>query len=91
MMDKSYRQKNPDCNSKRYINSGSVSEIQASITFMKNNKEEITTEEQDIDKLGKFCSERKACRKIWLAALCLSGIPMCITAWYICSNYSSKG
>ena len=48
MMDKSYWQKNPDCNSKRYINSRSVSKIQASITFMKNNKEEITTEEQEI-------------------------------------------
>ena len=34
---------------------------------MKNNK--ITAEEQDTDK---HCSERKACRRKWLATLCLS-------------------
>ena len=49
---------------------------------MKNNK--VTAEEQDIDK---HCSERKACRRKWLATLCLSssrhkcplrGNPSCI-------------
>ena len=37
---------------------------------MKNNK--ITAEEQDTDKLGKLCSERKACRRKWLATLYIS-------------------
>ena len=34
---------------------------------MKNNK--VTAEEQDTDK---DCSERKTCRRKWLATLCLS-------------------
>ena len=34
-------------------------------------------EEQDIDKLGKLCSERKVCRQKRLATLCLSGRQMC--------------
>ena len=34
---------------------------------MKNNKEETTAKEQDIEKLGTFFSERKACRLKWLA------------------------
>ena len=37
---------------------------------MKNNKMK--------DKLGKLCSERKACRQKWLATLCLSGKQMCM-------------
>ena len=48
---------------------------------MKNKK--ITAEEQDMGKLGKLCSERKACRQKWLATLCLSGRRICIT-WYLC-------
>ena len=44
---------------------------------MKNDK--LTTEEQDIDKLGRLCSERKACGQKWLATLCLLGRRMCIT------------
>ena len=50
---------------------------------MKNNK--LTTEEQDIDKLGKLCSERKACRPKWLTTLCQTGRRMYIT-WYLCSS-----
>ena len=42
---------------------------------MKSNR--ITAEEQDKDKLGKLCSERKACRQKWLATLCLSGRRKC--------------
>ena len=47
---------------------------------MENNK--VTAEEeqqQDIEKLGKLCSEseKKACRQKWLATLCLSGRRMC--------------
>ena len=52
---------------------------------MKNNKEETTAEEQDIEKLGTFFSERKACRLKWLATLCLSGRRICIT-WYLFSS-----
>ena len=65
----------------------SQNEVRASrYLTLKNNK--ITVEEeqqQDIDKLGKLCSERKACRQKWLTTLCLSGRRMCIT-WYLCSS-----
>ena len=37
---------------------------------MKNNK--LTAEEDDINRLGKLCSERKTDRQNWLAKLCLS-------------------
>ena len=47
----------------------------AAPTFMKSNRRE----EQDKDKLGKLCSERKACRQKWLTTLCLSGRRMCNT------------
>ena len=47
----------------------------AAPTLMKGNR--ITAEEQDKDKLGKLCSERKACRQKWLATY-LSGRQMCI-------------
>ena len=52
---------------------------------LKNNKITVEEEQQDIDKLGKLCSERKACRQKWLTTLCLSGRWMCIT-WYLCSS-----
>ena len=55
----------------------------AASTLMKSNR--ITAEEQDKDKLGKLCSERKACRQKWLATLCLSGRLMYIT-WCLCSR-----
>ena len=32
-----------------------------------NNCSKVRAEEQDIDKLGKVCSERKTCRQKWLA------------------------
>ena len=64
----------------------SRNEVRASrYLTLKNNKITVEEEQQDIDKLGKLCSERKACRQKWLAALCLSGRRMCI-AWYLCSS-----
>ena len=63
----------------------SQNEVRASrYLTLKNNKITVEEEQQDIDKLGKLCSERKACRPKWLTALCLSGRRMCIT-WYLCS------
>ena len=50
---------------------------------MKNNKITVEEEQQDIDKLEKLCSERKACRQKWLTTLCLSDRQMCIIG-YIC-------
>ena len=44
---------------------------------MKSN--EIRPEEQNVDKIRKCCSERKAFRRKWLTTLCLSGRRMCIT------------
>ena len=40
----------------------------------KKKKKKITAEEQDTvpDKPGKFCSEKKASKRKWLATLCLS-------------------
>ena len=55
----------------------------AAPNLMKSNRR--IAEEQDKDKLGKLCSERKACRQKWLTTLCLSGRRMCIT-WYLCSS-----
>ena len=49
----------------------------AAPTLMKSNR--ITAEEQDKEKIGKLCSERKTCRQKWLATLCLSGRGMWIT------------
>ena len=37
---------------------------------MKDNK--ITAEEQDTNKTGKLCPERKACGRKWLATFCIS-------------------
>ena len=65
----------------------SRNEVRASrYLTLKNNKITVEEEQQDIDKLGKLCSERKACRQKWLTTLCLSGIQMCIT-WYLCSSH----
>ena len=50
---------------------------------LKNNKITVEEEQQDIDKLEKLCSERKACRQKWLTTLCLSDRQMCIIG-YIC-------
>ena len=64
----------------------SRNEVRASrYLTLKNNKITVEEEQQDIDKLGKLCSERKACRQKWLTTLCLSGRRMCIT-WYLCSS-----
>ena len=64
----------------------SQNEVRASrYLTLKNNKITVEEEQQDIDKLGKLCSERKACRQKWLTTLCLSGRRMCIT-WYSCSS-----
>ena len=64
----------------------SQNEVRASrYLTLKNNKITVEEEQQDIDKLGKLCSERKACRQKWLTTLCLSGRRMCIT-WYLCSS-----
>ena len=64
----------------------SRNEVRASrYLTLKNNKITVEEEQQDIDKLGKLCSERKACRQKWLTTLCLSGRRMCIT-WYLCSG-----
>ena len=52
---------------------------------LKNNKITVEEEQQDIDKLGTLCSERKACSQKWLTTLCLSDRRMCIT-WYLCSS-----
>ena len=37
-----------------------------------NESNKIKAEEQDTEKLGKLCSEKKACGQ-WLATSCLSG------------------
>ena len=64
----------------------SQNEVRASrYLTLKNNKITVEEEQQDIDKLGKLCSERKACRQKWLTTLCLSDRRMCIT-WYLCSS-----
>ena len=61
----------------------SQNEVRASRHLtLKNNRITVEKEQQDIDRLGKLCSERKACRQNWLATLCLSGRRMCIT-WYL--------
>ena len=64
----------------------SRNEVRASrYLTLKNNKITVEEEQQDIDKLGKLCSARKACRQKWLTTLYLSGRRMCIT-WYVCSS-----
>ena len=84
IMDKTYWQKktlNVTLN-----DTSSRNEVRASrYLTLKNNKITVEEEQQDIDKLGKLCSERKACRQKWLTTLCLSGRRMCIT-WYLCSS-----
>ena len=73
----------PECNSKWYQYIAVKFELAATtlwLMFIKNK----TAEEEDIDKLGKLCSERKAYEKKWLT-LCLSSRRMCITC--ICTTY----
>ena len=65
MMDKTYW---------RYQHTRVNFELPAPNLMKKSNR--ITAEEQDKDKLGKLCSERKACRQKWLATY-LSGRRMC--------------
>ena len=60
-------------------------ELAARYLTLKNNKITVEEEQQDIGKLGKLFSERKACRQKWLTKLCLSGRRMSIT-WYLCSS-----
>ena len=58
----------------------SLNEVRASrYLTLKNNKITKSEEQQDIDKLGKLYSDRKAYRRKWLTTLCLSGRRMCIT------------
>ena len=53
IMDKTYWQEKP----------WSQNEVRVSrYLTLKNNKITVEEEQQDIDKLGKLCSERKACR-----------------------------
>ena len=85
IMDKTYWQEKPWAHlTLNDISSQNEVRVSRYLT-LKNNK--ITVEEeqqQDINKLRKLCSERKACRQKWLT-LCLSGRWMCIT-WYLCSS-----
>ena len=50
-------------------------ELAAILYLMMKKKigNELQPEEQDTNKLGKFCSERKVCGRKCLATLCLSG------------------
>ena len=85
IMDKTYWQEKPWAHlTLNDISSQNEVRVSRYLT-LKNNKITVEEEQQDIDKLGKLCSERKACRQKWLTTLCLSGRRMCIT-WYLCSS-----
>ena len=85
IMDKTYWQEKPWAHlTLNDISSQNEVRVSRYLT-LKNNKITVEEEQQDIDKLGKLCSERKACRPKWLTTLCLSGRRMCIT-WYLCSS-----
>ena len=85
IMDKTYWQEKPWAHlTLNDISSQNEVRVSRYLT-LKNNKITVEEEQQDIDKLGKLCSERKACRQKWLTTLCLSDRRMCIT-WYLCSS-----
>ena len=84
IMDKTYWQEKPWAHlTLNDISSQNEVRVSRYLT-LKNNKITIEEEQQDIDKLGKLCSEGKACRQKWLTT-CLSDRRMCIT-WYLCSS-----
>ena len=61
MMDKTYWQKNSECNSKQYQHIQVKIELAAAPNLMKSNR--ITAGGQDKDTLRKLCFERNACRQ----------------------------
>ena len=69
IMDKTYWQEKPWAHlTLNDISSQNEVRVSRYLT-LKNNKITVEEEQQDIDKLGKFCSERKACRQNWFITL----------------------
>ena len=84
IMDKTYWQEKPWAHlTLNDISSQNEVRVSRYLT-LKNNKITVEEEQQDTDKLGTLCSERKACRQKWLTT-CLSDRRMRIT-WYLCSS-----